>query len=262
MTRYLRLYLHFIVFSLSKTFEFRLDFWFRTAMDLLFYIINIIFFKVLFIHTNLLGGWREDQVMIFVGTFLVIDALQMTLFSNSLWMIPETVNKGTFDYHLIRPVSTIFFLSLREIAFNSFINLIMALAILVYAFIGYSGSISVLQLLFYILFLINGLFLYYLVRFCLMCSVFWTHATRGVDSLFFALSHLMERPDTIFHGWIRKIFVTIVPFSIMASFPCRLLFDGLTWSIILHMVAVTAMFVFILRYVWSKALIAYSSASS
>ena len=74
MFRYLRLYSHFVRFSLSKSMEFRIDFFFRIVMDCVYYAVNLAFFKVLYLHTNSLGGWKETDTMVFVGTYLFVDA--------------------------------------------------------------------------------------------------------------------------------------------------------------------------------------------
>src|SRR5687767_11980835 len=99
MMKYLRLYRSFLIFSISRSLEFRFDFTFRIFMDLTYYIVKIYFFKVIFLHTNLLAGWNEEQVLIFATTFLVVDAIQMTLISNNTWIFPGLVNKGELDYY-------------------------------------------------------------------------------------------------------------------------------------------------------------------
>ena len=102
--------------------EFRLDFTFRIMMDVIYYVINIALFEILFLHTPLIAGWTNEQMMIFIGSFLLVDAINMTIFSTNMWWLPYYVNRGDLDYYLIRPVSPLFFLSLREFSANSFIN--------------------------------------------------------------------------------------------------------------------------------------------
>ena len=126
MNRYLRLYLQFLKFSFSRSLEYRMDFWFRIVMDCMFYVVELIFFTILYQHTDMLGGWNYDQILIFVSGFLVIDAIHMTVFSNNMWWMPILVNKGDLDYYVVRPVSSLFFLSLRDFAANSFLNLLIA----------------------------------------------------------------------------------------------------------------------------------------
>ncbi|HEX4926103.1 MAG TPA: ABC-2 family transporter protein, partial [Bdellovibrionales bacterium] len=102
MMRYARLYAYFLRFSFSRSMEFRLDFTFRIIMDLLYYVVQIVFYKVIFLNTPGLAGWNEGQIMIFVSGYLIVDALNMTLFSNNLWWLPTYVNRGDLDYYLVR----------------------------------------------------------------------------------------------------------------------------------------------------------------
>ncbi len=108
MFRYIKLYAHFLRFSFSRAMEFRFDFFFRIFMDILYYGINIGFYKIIFSHTTALAGWNEPQTMVFVAGFLVVDAINMTVFANNLWMITDYINKGELDYYLLRPVMKLF----------------------------------------------------------------------------------------------------------------------------------------------------------
>jgi ABC-2 type transport system permease protein len=260
--RYIKLYGYFVRFSVSRSMEFRLDFFFRIVMDLIYYAVNLAFFHILFKHTTILGGWTEPDMMVFVGGYLLIDAICMTLVSNNMWVFPSLVNKGDLDYYLIRPVSSLFFLSLRDFAFNSFVNLIMASAIVTWIFLKYPHPIGGLKIALFILNLFIGSILYFTVRFIVLLPVFWTHSARGFDTLFWPMTRFMERPDRIFHGWIRRIFLTILPFSVMASFPARLVLEPFSPQIFFHLVGITAFFFFLLIWFWNHALKAYSSASS
>ena len=50
------------------------------------------------------SGWDVHQVRVFTGTLFVVDALQMTFVANGMWTLPQTINRGDLDYHLVRPV--------------------------------------------------------------------------------------------------------------------------------------------------------------
>ena len=123
MRRYLRLYACFLRFSFSRAMEFRLDFYFRIVMDGVWYAVNLAFFLAIYRHTALLGGWTEDQVIVFAAGVFVADGVHMTVFSNNMWWFPVLVNRGDLDYHLVRPVSSLFFVSLRDFAANSFVSM-------------------------------------------------------------------------------------------------------------------------------------------
>lgn len=262
MLRYARLYLYFLRFSFSRAMEFRVDFFFRIVMDAAFYAVQIAFFTVLYRHTALLGGWDYDQALVFACGFFLIDALHMTIFANNMWWLPIFVNKGDLDYYLVRPVSSLFFLSLRDFAANSFVNLLLAIVLLAWALGRYPLPLEPLNILVFTILLCTGALLYWLIHLSFLIPVFWLHSNRGLGETFYVIEKYSERPDRIFHGWLRRLLVTVLPFSLLASFPTTLLFDGVTPRLLGHVLGVTALFFVAVRGFWHLALRNYSSASS
>jgi ABC-2 type transport system permease protein len=262
MKRYMRLYLYFLQFSFSKAMEFRLDFSFRILMDIVYYIINVFLFAILYRHTNMIAGWTHDQMMVFVGSYLLVDAINMTFFSSNMWWLPYYINRGDLDYYLIRPVSPLFFLSLREFSANSFVNLIIAAGIFTWTLISYSGPWGVLDLLGLILLLLNGSLVLYCIQMLMILPVFWTQSARGFIDLFYTLELAIERPDRIFKGWLRILFTVIMPFALIASFPARFFIEGFDKMTFLHLTTVSLSLWGVMLFVWRRGLRIYSSASS
>lgn len=260
--RYLKLYLYFLRFSFSKAMTFRLDFFFRIFMDIVYYFVNISFFKLVYIHTPLLAGWNEHQMMVFVASYLTVDAINMTVFSTNMWWLPFYINRGELDYYLTRPVSPLFFLSFREFSANSFVNFFMAFGFLIYTLLSYPTTFTIGELALFGMMILNGVFLYYMIQMMMILPVFWTHSARGFVDLFYALGLAMERPDKIYKGWLRIVFTTILPFALIASFPARLFLDTFDWQTFLHLISVTTILWFVMHFVWRRGLRSYSSASS
>jgi ABC-2 type transport system permease protein len=242
--------------------EFRIDFFFRIAMDIIYYIVNIALFKILFLHTPIIAGWNEEQMIVFVACYLLVDAVNMTIFSTNMWWLPFYINRGDLDYYLIRPVSPLFFLSLREFSANSFVNLIIATVFFLYAIFSFSGHWEVLNLLVLILLLVNGTLVMYCLQMLMILPVFWTQSTKGFIDLFYALGLAMERPDKIFKGWLRIFFTFIVPFGLIASFPARYFIDGFETNVFVHLAGVSTALWMIVLFLWKKGLKDYASASS
>ena len=262
MTRYVRLYACFLRFSFSRAMEFRFDFFFRIGMDILFYAVNLTFFWILYQHSDLLGGWTFDQTLIFAAGVFVGDAVHMTVFSNNTWWFPIFVNKGDLDYYLVRPVSSLFFLSLRDFAANSFINLVVAFGILVWAFQRYPEPIPTERIAVYGVMLTMGFFLNYVIQMVFLIPVFWMQSGAGLREIWFALENYAGRPDAIYRGWVHRILTSVLPFAIIVSFPTRVLFGGDMGALFLHMTLVTGGAFAVLLVLWRFGLRAYGSASS
>jgi ABC-2 type transport system permease protein len=262
MARYLAIYAACVRFSFQRALEFRLDFFFRVLMDGLWYAMNLTFFDLLHRHTPLLGGWDEAQVRVFAGSLFVADAMHMTFFSNNLWWFPTYVNRGDLDYHLLRPVSSLFFLSLRDFAVNSFVNLLMALGILAWALASYPEPLSATALAAYAGAMLLGVVIHYVTLMLFTLPVFWMQGGSGMRDLFYVVDRFAGRPDGLWRGGLRRILTTVVPMALVASFPTRVLFEDGRGALLLHMLAVAAAGFGVLLFVWRRGLAAYGSASS
>ncbi|MEM9555861.1 MAG: ABC-2 family transporter protein [Acidobacteriota bacterium] len=262
MLRYLRLYLYFLRFSLSKAMEFRLDFFFRIVMDVVFYIVHLAFFTVIYRHTDLLGGWTLDQIYLFVAGTMLTDALHMTLFANNLWWLPVYINRGDLDYYLVRPVSPLFLLSLREFAANSFVNLLIAAGAVVWAVWRYPEPLGAARVVLFLVLLGFGVMVYYLLRMLFIIPVFWLHSGRGLDEIAWSLNRLSEQPHQIYHPWLRVVMLTILPIALLVSVPSHALFGGDALLRLVHVVTVTACLFGFVVWFWRVGLRAYASASS
>jgi len=262
MMRYIRLYWNFIKFSLTRAMFFRMDFCFRIVMDTLFYAVQMAFFLVIFRHTNAMGGWTLDQTLIFACSFFVIDALHMTMFSNNMWWLPNIVNKGDLDYYLVRPVSSLFFVTLRDFAANSFINLVIATSLLVAVMVRYDGPLEPMNVFLFFATLFWGSLIYAGLHICFLIPVFWLHSNRGLGELFYQTEKIAAKPDQVFTGWMRRTILTILPFALVASFPTHILFEGLSLKVAMHFVVVSVtLFAFVVWF-WQRGLRSYTSASS
>lgn len=262
MLRYLRLYLHFLRFSFAKALQFRLDFFFRVGMDGLWYAVNLAMFQILFLHTGALGGWNLDQVLVFAGAVFLTDALYMTVFANNMWWLPFAVNTGALDYYLVRPVSSLFFLSVREFAANSFLNLLLAAGILAWALARYPEPLAATQVALYVAFLLVGVFIKYTLNLIFLIPVFWLHTAHGLREIYFSFDRFASRPHGIFPGWARRVLTSILPFALIASFPTQGLFEGFSLRLVTHMVLVAILLFACMLWLWRCGLRAYASASS
>lgn len=262
MLRHARIYLSCIKFSWSKALEFRLDFWFRVIMDAVYYAMNVGFYLVLFSKTASIGGWTKEEAMVFVGAYLTVDAINMTLFSNNTFQIAQLINKGHMDYYLIKPVSSLFFLSIREFAAGSFLNLLMAIGLMFWAICQLPVPMGVGQSLLLCVLVLNGALLFLFGTLMFTIPSFYVQSGRGFTPTYYVFARFMERPDQIFRGTWRLFLMTVLPFSLMASVPVRIATGNGSWQLVGLLILVTAGQFWLVRTLWYRALRNYSSASS
>lgn len=261
MQRTIFLLYSFIKFAFSKDLLFRSDLVGRMTMDLIYYVVSVLYYKILFLHTSTLGGWSESQALILVGAFTVMDALHMAFFSNGTWQLIGDINSGAFDYALTRPISPILF-TFRGFSVASFVDLLFALGFLIWAICQSTVSFSFDELLIFSILLMNGVFIFYLLRILSITPSFWSQGRLGLSESIFQIYPLIETPDPVYSTWTRRVLLTILPLSMIASFPVRILYEGLTWKALCHVIGVSIGLLLFVNFIWRKGLKAYSSASS
>jgi ABC-2 type transport system permease protein len=231
-------------------------------MDCVYYAVNWFFYWAMFKHTNKIGDWGSDQVMVFVATTFVVDAFMMTIFMPNLWQLSKLINKGDLDYYIVRPVNSLFFVTLREFSANSFMNLVVAFLIFGYALSNLAVPLTLQQTAVLGLLTMNGAFLTCLIYLLHLIPIFWTQAPSGYHDLFWTLNQFTERPHKIFNLPIQKILMSVAPFALVASVPAQIAFDGINGSLLLNVVGVTVFFFALVVVLWNRGLKRYSSASS
>jgi len=262
MRRYLRLYLYFLRFSFSRAMEFRIDFFFRIGMDVIWNVVHLTFFTIIFGQIGLLAGFDRDQIYVFVGAMFVVDAMHMTVFSNNMWWLPILVNRGDLDYYLVRPVSSLFFMSLRDFAANSFVNLLIAFGVLGWALARYPHPLGAGALAGFAIMLGVGVFIQYAVHMLFLIPVFWLHSAHGLKEVYFSLSSLAGRPHRIFTGWVGRVVVSVLPFAFVVSYPVESLFRPVTPGLALHVGAIVVGAAAAVGVFWRLGVRSYASASS
>lgn len=231
-------------------------------MDIAYYVSMIGFYSAVFLHTDTLGGFSAAQARVFVAMFLVLDSAHMTLYGTGIYSILQLVRKGDLDYYLVRPVSTLFLTTLREFSVASLVNLTIGVGLLYWAVAAYPEPLSAWQIAYGLGLLLNGVFLFYILRVLFILPVFWIISGDGVMGIFYAMRDAAERPHRVFPRPLRIALMTILPFALMASVPAELMFRPFEWSSFLLVCAVTLLMFFVMLALWNKALRAYGSASS
>jgi ABC-2 type transport system permease protein len=221
-----------------------------------------VFFAVLFRETRALGGWNWDQTLVFAASMFLMDAIQMTLFSNNTWWFPILVNRGDLDYYLVRPVSSLFFVSLRDFAANSFLNLLLAIGIFAWAVARYPEPFGAARVALFVVLLLAGVYLFYLLSMMTLIPVFWLQSRTGLREIFWSLERFGLRPHGIYRGWVRRVLTSLLPLALLCSYPQEVLYGGGPLRVVLHMAAVLFCATLVTAWMWHKGLRSYSSASS
>ena len=259
---YGRLWFAFFRTSFARGLQFRSDFAFRILMDCIYYAVNLGFFEVILHHTHELGGLSASQTRVFTASFLLMDGIYMTLFSSNVWYFPESVNRGTFDYTLVKPASSLFLTFCRDFSVGSFMNFLMACAILIRALTHLEPTPSLIDVALFLPLLLVGVATLLAVRLLFILPVFWFNQVDALRDISWTLNAIGERPSQIYPRSVRIFFTFVFPILTAIALPAEAFLSHWRLEHVLPVIGVSAVLWWVVFKLWERGTRSYASASS
>lgn len=227
---------------------------------LLRFLFFLIFLLTIFTRTQSLAGYSVNQMIFFYLSFNVIDTVTQLLYREVYRFRPLIVS-GDFDFSLVKPMSALFrvlvggadILDLAMLPFYIFAVIYMA---------GRLGYVSGINIVFYVLLLVNGLIIstgfHILV---LALGILATEVDHAI-MIFRDVVNMGRIPTDLYREPLRSVLTFILPVGLMMTFPAKALMGLLSPWMILFSFALGLLFIALCLKVWQYALSQYSSASS
>lgn len=280
---YWRIFLTFARNSLIRDMSFRFDFIVQAFTSICWAMMNWGLFKIIYRHTAEIGqgtGWHENEFFVFLGTVWIVNSLLQTFVMGNAEEFSESIRTGNLDFALLKPVDTQFLITFPRVNWSQLPNGVLGAALVVYSLVGLSNepgkdlSIGVFQILAYLFFLGCGSIILYSVMIGLASTSIWLGRNQNLYDFWFYITNFYRYPMEIYmRSGIGMIlwatFMFVVPILVVSNVPARILAQPLgsqwtTWEWGLTLFTVLAMVVSfaISRWIFSRALMSYRSASS
>ena len=263
MKRHLRFILLLIKLKLSRMMVFRLSFFGAFFADGTLFLVQLLTFSTIYAYVESIGGWDRGQMIIFIGTFSLINALNMLIYFFGVVDIPGKIKRGDLDQYLTKPINPLLRLTFENVNPGSFPLVIMSVII-----IGYGVSVSEVEVSFslglgYAAFTLLMTLLWYDMEVILRTIPFLVLSANGIMHL---ESHLIELnfkvPGTLYKGIWKALFYFVFPYGVMSTVPTQFLSGALTASGLIQALCVVTVFTAFTLWFWRFGLRHYKSASS
>ncbi|WNQ12139.1 ABC-2 family transporter protein [Paenibacillus aurantius] len=208
---------------------YRADFWVEVLSDLLFQGINLLFITVVFLHTPVLGGWTQAEVLFIYGYFMVPYGIFSCFFN--LWGFSERyIVKGELDRVLTRPAHNLAQLILENMDPPALAGSIVGLVIMGSAwhsagmeFVWYDPFVFVLLTLGSVL-IYGGIYLIF------TAISFYIDAPTGILPLIWNLQNYGRYPVTIYNRLLTALLTWVLPFAFVGFYPAAYFLDKTNWG--------------------------------
>ena len=223
--KYIRLYIMFLKNNIERELQFRFNFWVHMFTVVVGYFGNVLFYYFLYGHVDQIAGWRRYEIYILLATIWIVDSIFGGVFFFNLIKVPAKVKKYELDYDLLKPVSSIFMLSLRNFDLGLFAGVFFGAALLIFSIVKISLTINIFSIIIYIVLIISGVMILYSVLFIMVTFSIKFVRINGLIQMFWTLVDLGKNSHSIYPAAIKCILISLMPFLIIYNFPTIALLD-------------------------------------
>ncbi len=173
----LRLIPRFIQVSFQEEAAYRSNFFIGLFSSILNLITGILGIMILFGQIESIHGWSLNATLALLGVYLIITALRGLFIGpglDALAGMDGEIWAGKFDFVLLRPVNTQALVSLRKWRLYSLFDLLLGLGVFVIAVINLHTTMTVWQVLSFIIALLSGVTILYAILLIFSALVFWS----------------------------------------------------------------------------------------
>jgi ABC-2 type transport system permease protein len=241
---------------------YRADFWLEVLSDLLFQGVNLFFIVVVFLHTPLLGGWTQAQVLFIYGYFMIPYGIFSCFFN--LWGFSERyIVKGEMDRILTRPVYNLAQLILENMDPPSLVGSVAGAIIMGLAWPNIGVSLSWTDPLVFLVLVFGSILIYAGVYILLTAIGFFVDAPTGILPLIWNIQNYGRYPINVYNKVITILLTWVIPFAFVGFYPAAYFLDPVHWgSMALMTPVVGVVFATIGILFWNLGVKKYRGAGS
>jgi ABC-2 type transport system permease protein len=261
---YLRLIRAFMRTSFQRETSFRSNFYINLLNTCLNLVTGLAGVSILFGQMESFQGWTYAQALTLLGVFMLVG----TLLDINLWPSLNTMGGldgeiwvGTFDFTLLKPVNTQFYISFRNWEFWQFVELVIDLAVLGWGVSLMGQGFTAVDLLWFLLMLLMAVVLGYAILLILETGAFY-YLGAPLTWIFSAIMSMGRYPIGIYPGWIRLILTWIVPVGFMVTVPTQALIGTASPRMMLASIGMATVLFYLSALFFRRSLKRYASASS
>jgi ABC-2 type transport system permease protein len=259
---HLRLFWLFVKTSVQNDTEYRADFFAQVMVTLLGIGAQLAAVWVIFSHTPRLAGWSLPQVLALLGVYNFMYGFIGALIAPNMRQVLEDVRQGTLDFALLKPIDSQFLVSVRQFVVWRVADIVIGLALAVYASVQLAHQVSLREAVLFPLTLVCGAVIVYSFWLVLATTSFWFTRIDNIEMIFWNIFEAGRYPIDVYPLYIRQFLTFGVPLAFITTIPARALGGVLEASTLVLAILLAAAMGLLSAWFWRVGLRRYGSASS
>ncbi len=253
----------FIRINFMSQMEYRANFVSGILMEAGYLIGKILYVIVAYRSGREIMGYGPDEILVFVGGFVVLTGAYAGLLATNLFQLSTLVRDGSFDMLLVKPLNVQFHATLRRVEVGALIfDTLAGVAMVVIGLIRLGRGFDVVTILGWSLFIASGAAVGYALWSAPMALVFRlvrADAIAGLADTFWDFNNV---PMVVYNRVGRFVGLFVIPIFVVTNFPALFALGRMTP--LLYVWALTAPFIccFFTSLCWKAGLRRYESGGN
>lgn len=233
----------------------------RCVGTMSFFTLHIVLTKFL-LNNFRFPGWSHNEFWLFLFSFQFFYYGMFFILWEGLKQTSFEINRGTFDFILVRPINSRFLSFVRPGQINNFVGMLSGLALLLFFLFRFYGIHSFVLLPIYFFTIATSMWIMHCLSMMILSLNFKYPGMEHLRSVVFAVQELYKYPVSAYDGQSILLRLVIVPFSLMSTIPATLLLlKRIDPVYILIYFSMAVVLTFLSKWVWGWGLRNYTSAS-
>ena len=240
-------------------------FWFAVTTIPLWGLLQILLIETIYGQTSQFLGYTKYENYVLFGTWKLVQSLASFFFFVRLEDLGDKV-RGTSDWSLdmmlLKPLDSQLFATTGKYWLGAISSIMVGVGLIAYGLVHEPHVMSIVQIVVYLLTVLLGTFLLYLIYLFIQTWLFWFEYLEVGESLWFTLHDFGEYPRQLYQGGLGILLNIVVPITLMAAVPVELLFGRMPLYMLGFYGLIVAILFSLTRWFWQFSIKKYSSFSS
>ena len=261
--KHLFIYIMFVKFSVMSQMEYRFNFIGNLSMETGYLFYKLSYVVVVYRSGVTINGLSPDEILLFIGTFVTLTGIYAGLFMINNFQLRGKIKDGDLDLLLTKPVSLQFMATLRQADVTIFsVDVIAGLIMVSIAWSRLGIPVTLFHVGGYAVFAALSCLVAYGLFLLPQILSFWLMNTSAIAEITDSFWDFNNMPMDIYTFTIRQVGVFILPIFVISNFPPMFVLHKmppiyLAWAFLLPVILL-----YLVRLLWKRGLMSYSSASS
>jgi ABC-2 type transport system permease protein len=260
--RYLRLLGVQLRASTATAMQYRVEFLVEGALALFWTGWALVPLLVVFAGRKGVAGWTFEEALVVMGWFTLVKGILEGAVNPSLAAVVEHIRKGTLDFVLLKPADAQFLVSTARFEPWRVVDLAAGVAIFAVAFDRMGRWPGPGEVAASLVLLACATLILYSLWILVVSAAFYVVKIDNLSFLFVSIYDAARWPIDVFRGALRFAFTFVVPLALMTTYPALALLGRIDLLRAGQALLGAIVFAAFARFVWTRSIARYTSASS